>query len=271
MQNISNFLKQVEEKVSSANKAKANSRKLTSADRLTHRLEDLDTCEKENTTATTTHETDTNNVIFGDMCLINSTTMPLCHNGGLCLMRRGFWSQTPSEVVVHIPFSILRAAACTEAGNCTDDDVSSVFNASTCQIHFKVHCCEINIWGDDKSNRSTHQLSLCLTHKVSPDECTWYTTCIDDVDYVVILFFKTPPAVEYPGCEWWNHVFEDDEKIDTMTCSVGADTSQLPGHAQRHAQREHARFQALSAEEQSRELNAIRTYKEVRVSTTATP
>jgi hypothetical protein len=134
------------------------------------------------------------------------------------------------------------------------------------RLNFKVNCCEIQLADKitKKKSDDSQKLSLCLAYTVLPDESTWFTSSIDNVDYIAIVFSKTPPTTVFPGCEWWNQVFEEDEKIDTLTCSVGADTSQLPQHAQDRAAQEHARFQSLSAREQEEELEGIGRYKQVR-------
>jgi hypothetical protein len=174
-------------------------------------------------------------------------------------MRHAYWSQTVSEVSVHIPVKYIQKALKTINGHSHDFKVKC---KSSYKLDFKVKSCEIqvNIPGNDNDN---HKLSLCLAYDISSDESTWYTSRVDCVDYVVLVLFKATPITIFAGCEWWDRVFEEDEKIDTLTCSVGADTSQLPPHAHARAEKEHARFQALSAYEQQQELDAIKTYKEV--------
>lgn len=38
----------------------------------------------------------------------------------------------------------------------------------------------------------------------------------------LVLYLRKAPSVEwFPGCEWWDRVFADDEPIDTSVCTVG--------------------------------------------------
>jgi hypothetical protein len=61
----------------------------------------------------------------------------------------------------------------------------------------------------------------------------------------------------FPGCEWWDRVFVDDEPIETMTCSIDTDINQLPSQAREKAQKEYDRFSSLSVEAQQLELSSL--------------
>ena len=201
--------------------------------------------------------------LFGKTCTISSSTAHLCHNGGLCLQRHAYWSQTITEISVHIPVRYIQKSLKTAESKqdlmMKDDCLSSY------QLHFKVNCCEIQAQNGKipEHDEQQHRLTLCLASSIVPSESTWYHSNIDNIEYLVIVFYKTTPITLFPGCEWWDRVFEEDEKIDTLTCTVGASTSQLPLHAQVRAEQEHARFQALSAQEQAAELAGIGSYKQV--------
>jgi hypothetical protein len=196
--------------------------------------------------------------IYGEKCTLDSSTINLCHNGGLCLMRHAFWSQTVREVTVHISVKyIVSFLKSLESSNGSSVHVDS---GGSCQVDFKSNSCNIK---PRESSSPDHIVNLVLSYCILPDDCTWFTTTVDSIDYIVLMLSKAPPVTEYPGCEWWDRVFEDDEKIDTMTCTVGADVSQLPEHAQLRAYQEHARFLALGRHEKEQELSALSQGKQV--------
>ena len=79
----------------------------------------------------------------------------------------------------------------------------------------------------------------------------------------LILHLSKALSVEwFPGCEWWSSVFIGDEEIDTSTCTVGTDTSELSKEAWLRAQKEHARFSDQSVEERENELQGVSTTEE---------
>lgn len=192
-------------------------------------------------------------------CTINSSTSQMCHNGGLCLMRHAFWSQTTTEVTVHVPVTYIHNYIKLTL-NSSGDSNPLIDGDKGYQICFKAKSCDIKL---HESENNDQIMNIILSYSILPDESSWFLTNIDAVQYLVLLLHKAAPLTEYPGCEWWNRVFDEDEKIDTLTCSVGADASQLPEHAQHRAGREHARFQALSSYEKEQELEEIRKYKHV--------
>jgi hypothetical protein len=74
-----------------------------------------------------------------------------------------------------------------------------------------------------------------------------------------VLYLSKAPSVEwFPGCEWWDRVFLDDEPIDTSTCSVPPDQAhELPDEARAAAAKSHERFSQLSDAERSAELDFL--------------
>lgn len=178
-------------------------------------------------------------------------------NGGYCLERIGCWCQSVSEVTLTIPLGGILSSS-----NIDTKRLSVVFSTR-----------HINILYDDGS-ADEEVLAMPLTGGVIvPTESTWYflrhdkkaQRFGDETVYLIVVLCKQPPEADktFPGCEWWTHVFEMDEKIDTLTCSIGADISALPRHALKRAEREHVRFMALSEEEKADELTGIKNLKEV--------
>lgn len=79
-----------------------------------------------------------------------------------------------------------------------------------------------------------------------------------------MLYLTKAKAVEwFPGCEWWDRVFIADECIDTLTCTVNTDCTQLPPEARERAEKEHHRFTALSKQEKEKELFQLAKLKQV--------
>jgi hypothetical protein len=75
--------------------------------------------------------------------------------------------------------------------------------------------------------------------------------------HLALYLWKAPSFEWFPGCEWWDRVFQGDEPIDTLSCSVGTDVNQLSQQAVEHAEREHVRFSRLSPEEMQRERDGM--------------
>lgn len=170
----------------------------------------------------------------------------MCNNGGFCLMRRGMWSQSIEEVVVQIPLS----------------GIFTSWGADCCNLSIKVtfatRMLEISPVGQDDQ-----RALLGFSRNIKPSESSWYKESIGENTYIVLMLLKAKPTEEYPGCEWWDRVFEDDERIDTMTCSIGSDIAQLPSHAQARAFQQHSIFQSLTPSQQHDQLEAIKSYKKM--------
>ena len=79
--------------------------------------------------------------------------------------------------------------------------------------------------------------------------------------HLVLHLAKTPSVEWFPGCEWWSSVFIGDEAIETTTCSVGTDGSELPPEATQRAAREHQRFVDLDDTSRREELEALMKLK----------
>lgn len=176
-------------------------------------------------------------------------------NGGFCLERTACWSQSVYDVTVTIPLeSIL------PDNTVLPSQIKLTFNTNNMRIFYRSHCAESEIFCMNISGGS-----------VIPRDCSWYFSNCDSVALqfeqalLVVVLEKLPPHPEktFPGCEWWSHVFEGDEKIETLTCTIGADICSLPSHALERRDKEHARFMALSKGDQKEELAGIIGIKKV--------
>jgi hypothetical protein len=174
----------------------------------------------------------------------------MTHNGGLCLMRRGRWSQTIDEVTVYVPLDLIDAAV----------DGGSIAYGKKLEVHIET----TRVRTRSLSAPSSEFADILLARRVLPSQSSWFLS----PGWLVLLLHKAPltdaeqDAVSAGG-EWWDRVCEGDERIETLSCSVGADVSSLPQHARDKAAREHARFQGLNPEEQRAELEALAGYKQV--------
>lgn len=177
------------------------------------------------------------------------------NNGGRCLERTAYWSQTITEVELTVP-------------------LQSIFNAhsiNTKRITLIFKHNDIRIFYQSPDSGQEEVFCRTITGgAVKNNEATWYYS-EDRIrgNMLHLLLIKCPPVEIYPGCEWWSHVFEGDEKIETLTCSIGSECHTLPDHAVRRRDREHARFLGLTENEKAVELEGLRGAKKVRVITWA--
>jgi hypothetical protein len=107
---------------------------------------------------------------------------------------------------------------------------------------------------------STTRAVESFVHKVKPKDCICTIENFTENSFLILHISKAEPTEIYPGCEWWDRVFIGDEKIETLTCSVG-NISELPEHAIQRSHKEHARFCELPIEEQQRELDFLAASK----------
>ena len=176
--------------------------------------------------------------------------MPEIHymtvNGAACLLKKGFFSQTPSDATVYLNlFSLLECKILSQ--NKVGWNVVFTSNA-------------ISISHGPSGFFLVEQLEYNIKYK----ECIWSiesSSSNDAVLFLVMHLTKAEPFERFPGCEWWDRVFQSDEPIDTLTCSISTDVCTLPEHAAIRAQQEHYRFMALSEQEKAAELCQLASYK----------
>lgn len=128
-------------------------------------------------------------------------------NGGRCWMRKGYWSQTVTDVIVYLPLHVVHLEFYAEKGEISAD---SAYNLELMRNNFKVdfrnHSITISI-----STERNRILSIDLEHAVISSECTW-TLDLDsdpqhdgisnlDLDYLVIHLYKAPKFEWFPGQE----------------------------------------------------------------------
>ena len=196
-----------------------------------------------------------------------------CSNGGKCWDRRGFWSQTVSDVTVHLPLdNLIQALSDSDTEWPVDISPSS---SSSWSVSFKPSSITIRY-----SHLPTQPMTLQLKHKIHPADCLWSlrsNTASSDIlpnnsskssSWLILELSKDltlPDDVQWhPGVEWWSCVFIGDETIDTVSCTIGSDISQLPEDAQRRAEQEHQAFMSMSPAEQEKARNALIEMKKVR-------
>lgn len=187
--------------------------------------------------------------IASDICVFHRLPCPLIvdipeiHymtvNGATCLFKKGFFSQTPSDTTVYINlFNLLECEVINQ--NKLGWNVVFTLNA-------------ITISHSPSGLFIEEQLEYNIKYK----DCLWSiesSSSNDAVLFLVMHLTKAEPFERFPGCEWWDRVFQSDDPIDTLTCTISTDVSSLPEHAAIRAQQEHYRFMALSEQEQEAEL-----------------
>lgn len=214
-------------------------------------------------------------------------------NGGLCFKRKGHWSQTVATAEVCLPLSNFLCTAQTrddflgsiEGEGEKEGSALVIVKAGVTKSSLSVSIDRETVTVRVPS--LTHDVGeecheLALEYFVQPKESYWRLEALysnkdvvnptsDEklnglrglggkelpVSHLVLSFTKAPSVEWFPGCEWWGCVCIGDEEIDTSTCTVGTDTSELPHEAWLRAQSEHARFSDLGEDEQEEELRGL--------------
>ena len=139
-------------------------------------------------------------------------------NGGSCFSRKGYWTQTVSDVKIYLPLRLFGEFGASRTAQ--DKKLKIEFLRMEISISYESILC------------------LELEYIIKPAECTWMLEYIAEgmkhssgpkrPNYLVLHLTKAPSIEWFPGCEWWDRVFVDDEPIDTLTCSIGTDVTDLP-------------------------------------------
>jgi hypothetical protein len=207
-------------------------------------------------------------------------------NGGPCLQRRGFWSQTVQTATVYLPLShfictpedLLSSRKLQDTADDDGDGVSVVVvkpGVSGKDLIVRIEKEGVTVGAAAGSGpRSGHHHYLAFEYWVQPSSCTWQLErvckhdhgnikqkCADHT-HLVLHLSKSPSAEWFPGCEWWSQVFLGDEAIDTATCTVGTDGTELAAEAHTRAEQENRRFMDLSDKAQAEELLGLRKLKQ---------
>jgi hypothetical protein len=221
-------------------------------------------------------------------------------NGGPCLLRRGFWSQTVQTATAYLPLSHF---VCTPedlsskklrdtADGDDDDDGDDGDGGSVVVVKPGVSGKDLTVCIEKEGvtvgaaagsgPRSGYHHYLAFEYWVQPSSCTWQLERVckhdngnvngngndngnskcPDHTHLVLHLSKSPSAEWFPGCEWWSHVFLGDEAIDTTTCTVGTDGTELAPEAHARAEQENRRFMDLSDKAQAEELLGLRKLKQ---------
>jgi hypothetical protein len=200
----------------------------------------------------------------------------LTTNGGHCWLRRGYWSQTVADAVVHLPLALFKGRHAADAATTHDDFVvrqqwKVEFRRMAVVVTFQPPSSGAASPGSSSCSNSSSSgggggagkaVTLPLEHIIVSSECTWTLDRVGDRPFLVLHLSKDPSVEWFPGCEWWDRVCAGDEAIDTMTCTVGADTVQLPPEARAAAERESRRFTDLSAAQRREELDRLTRAKQ---------
>jgi tetratricopeptide (TPR) repeat protein len=222
----------------------------------------------------TTHNKPTNSASSNSSNRTQTVDIPeadllsMTGNGGLCLLGKGFWSQTPHEARVYLSLSeILPLNYLADNETVNAKDVKLEFFKMSVQLFLK----------------SELYQELQLEYAITPAQCIWAVeSCVSCYDrggvptsaskqgyptkassseakstHLVLYLQKAASLEWFPGCEWWDRVFIYDDPIDTLLCSVGSDVSQLPQKAIERAEKENHRFSQLGVAEQNQELEQL--------------
>ena len=202
-------------------------------------------------------------------------------NGGWCLRRRGRWSQSVLDATVYLSLADLQAraprspvattaaqrvgAGAGEAcGGKGGGDWRVVLSVDSVAVWFRgapvlpPQSLEYKIRvGESLWTLETVEGARISSNKTSaaPASAAGADGKGEAPTHLVLHLGKAPSVEWFPGCEWWDRVFVDDEPIDTSTCSTPPDqAAELPAEARQAAARSHDRFASLSTAEQCAEL-----------------
>ncbi len=193
-------------------------------------------------------------------------------NGGMCLRRSAYWSQTVLVVTIHIPLcSLILNDGQPEPREDGSQWVTLPPSFKKSDLQVRLQKAEVQVIHEGDT-----VLHSVLEYNISPlaagEGTTWTLEALgadaDQASHLVLHLLKQESLEWYPGCEWWDRVFVDDEAIDTTTCKVNAGTSssELPPEAMQRAEREHARFMQLGRQEQHKELKDLDSQRKTLVS-----
>lgn len=205
-----------------------------------------------------------------------TTLQEMTVNGGFCLRRRGNWAQSVRDATVYFRLDELISfprRINEKYTDCNDQDseleeVDDFRNSRDWKVEFDVDTIVI------KYRDEYLLLPQCLEYNINVSSSLWMledfsTTELpptgrlsarsDEPTHLVLYLSKAPSVEWFPGCEWWDRVFVDDEPIDTSTCSIapGSYHDELPPEARLNADLYHARFTKLSVTEQTAELSYL--------------
>lgn len=209
---------------------------------------------------------------------IKSLLPELGVNGGYCLYRKGIWSQNINFVTANIPINAIidldintditsssSSSNADEAYNFYDNLKSKELKscAKSISVVFNQRSIEVFMFHSSSSS-SLLVLSEGLEYNIITDECTWTLEINPDTDvgvFLVLYMHKAPSLEWFPGCEWWDRLFDSDEPIETTTCSLGTAINELPVQAHQRAEIEHFRIMNLSSNKRHEEIDNLSKLK----------
>ena len=212
-----------------------------------------------NTNTDINNNTDTmdNSFLSSSSSLSSQEKSEMTKNGGPCWLRIGYWSQTIKEARVYLPMKdLIKFSSLCDDGKFP----SSLLLASSWKVEFEQMQVSIYIAKPLPSSSKECVFQESLEYNINVKDSLWMFETYGSSkfnNYLVLYLTKTPSLEWFPGCEWWDRVLVDDEPIETMTCSIDTDITQLPPQAHEKAQKEYDRFSSLSLEAQQLELSSL--------------
>ena len=188
--------------------------------------------------------------------MIQSFPFSIMVNGGFCMMRQAAWSQSVPDATVYIPLSLFATIA-----DQISTELPKIDNKTKWRVEFEPHALTVKYYGNLIFYEN-------LEHNIVPSQCLWMLEdhSKSSVQQAMVLYLHKATSLEwFPGCEWWDRVFPTDEPIDTLTCSIGTDVSQLPDNARQRAHKEHGLFEDLDPSAQRCALEHLQQSKQVRI------
>lgn len=190
-------------------------------------------------------------------------------NGGWCLRRRANWAQSVRDATVYLSVTELLARRKRAVQSVS---AASDWKSSDWKVQFSIDSIAVKFRGEYLLPPQSLEYNIIVSSSIwtLEDFATRSTTGESggggggggEPTHLVLYLCKAPSVEWFPGCEWWDRVFVDDEPIDTSTCSISpGNASELPEESRQRAEREHSRFANSSKEEQSAELSYLSSCK----------
>lgn len=212
-------------------------------------------------------------------------------NGGSCLSGKGYWSQSVCEARIYlllnfimphyskvspaerklfkIEFLRMEVRISFAKELLASLQLEYIIKPSECTWSFDSLSTMTTSRDSPNASQVASQQRLYVTEQKGSATATISGSrnlSTDAATHLVLDLCKSPSVEWFPGCEWWDRVFVDDEPIDTSTCTIGADVGQLPNPARERAEKEHIRFTTLPSHLQSAERDGFAKLLKVKLS-----
>lgn len=129
-------------------------------------------------------------------------TAYMMSNGGYCLSRKGLWSQSIGSTIVHLPATLLIDETSIRESidiNIDKQKLDVRFSSDRVTVMNGERCCL-----DERLRHSIYSSQSVWTIETHPE----HSNHKELMQYIVLYLQKKSPIEWFPGCEWWDSVFD---------------------------------------------------------------